>query len=65
MAELITNSVVYGAGLGTVRIRAESDRIVCEVHDGGLARHRITAEPRINHPGERYRSTSSPPLTGT
>ncbi|MFF4016515.1 hypothetical protein [Streptomyces sp. NPDC001843] len=39
MAELTTNSVVPGAGSGTLRIRAESDRIGCEVHDGGLAPH--------------------------
>ncbi|MFG2607138.1 anti-sigma factor RsbA family regulatory protein [Streptomyces sp. NPDC048514] len=35
VAELTTNSVVHGAGSGTLRIWAESDRIVCEVHDGG------------------------------
>ncbi|GHA69654.1 hypothetical protein GCM10010345_86460 [Streptomyces canarius] len=35
MAELTTDGVVRGAGSGTPRIRAESDRIVCEVHDGG------------------------------
>ncbi|WP_251091362.1 anti-sigma factor RsbA family regulatory protein [Streptomyces sp. Caat 7-52] len=35
VAELTTNSVVHGAGSGTLRIWAESDRIICEVHDGG------------------------------
>lgn len=35
VAELTINSVVHGAGPGALRIRAESDRIVCEVHDGG------------------------------
>ncbi|WP_439334052.1 hypothetical protein [Streptomyces griseofuscus] len=35
MAELTTNSVVHGAGSDTLRIGAESDRIVCEVHDSG------------------------------
>ncbi|MFE9476889.1 hypothetical protein [Streptomyces griseofuscus] len=35
MAELTTNSVVHGAGSDTLRIGAESDRIVCEVHDNG------------------------------
>ncbi|MFF4401672.1 hypothetical protein [Streptomyces sp. NPDC001480] len=42
--------MVHGAGSGTLRIWAESDRVVCEVHDGGLARRRITAGPRIDHP---------------
>ncbi|MFD8263776.1 ATP-binding protein, partial [Streptomyces griseoluteus] len=35
MAELTTNSVVHVAGSDTLRIGAESDRIVCEVHDSG------------------------------
>jgi anti-sigma regulatory factor (Ser/Thr protein kinase) len=35
VAELTTNSVVHGAGSGTLRIWTENDGVVCEVHDGG------------------------------
>lgn len=35
VAELTTNSVIHGAGGGTLRIWAEDERIVCEVHDAG------------------------------
>ena len=35
VAELTTNSVVHGAGSGTLRIWAESDHLACEVHDTG------------------------------
>ncbi|WP_371573125.1 anti-sigma factor RsbA family regulatory protein [Streptomyces sp. NBC_01314] len=35
VAELTTNSVVHGGGSGTLRIWAEGEQIVCEVHDRG------------------------------
>ena len=35
VAELTTNSVLHGGGSGTLRIWAEDERIVCEVHDHG------------------------------
>ncbi|MGW2072787.1 anti-sigma factor RsbA family regulatory protein [Streptomyces sp. NPDC001953] len=35
VAELTTNSVIHGAGSGTLRIWTEGVRIVCEVHDAG------------------------------
>ncbi|MDX3588811.1 sensor histidine kinase [Streptomyces europaeiscabiei] len=35
VAELTTNSVVHGGGSGTLRIWAEGEQIVCEVHDHG------------------------------
>ncbi|MGW2939000.1 anti-sigma factor RsbA family regulatory protein [Streptomyces sp. NPDC001156] len=35
VAELTTNSVLHGAGGGTLRIWAEGEQIVCEVHDAG------------------------------
>jgi anti-sigma regulatory factor (Ser/Thr protein kinase) len=35
VAELTTNSVIHGAGGGTLRIWAEGEQIVCEVHDAG------------------------------
>ncbi|MEW1648098.1 anti-sigma factor RsbA family regulatory protein [Streptomyces sp. NPDC091219] len=35
VAELTTNSVLHGGGCGTLRIWAEDERIVCEVHDRG------------------------------
>ncbi|MEU2114362.1 sensor histidine kinase [Streptomyces sp. NPDC016459] len=35
VSELTTNSVIHGGGSGTLRIWAESERIVCEVEDGG------------------------------
>ncbi|MET9843209.1 sensor histidine kinase [Streptomyces ossamyceticus] len=35
VAELTTNSVVHGGGSGTLRIWAEGEQIVCEVHDPG------------------------------
>ncbi|MEW2623409.1 ATP-binding protein [Streptomyces sp. NPDC048106] len=56
MAELTTNSVVHGAGSGALRIGTESDRIVCEVHDGGqlndplAARRPPPAARRPPHP---------------
>ncbi|MDQ1045257.1 sensor histidine kinase [Streptomyces sp. V4I2] len=34
-AELTTNSVVHGGGSGTLRVWAEDERVVCEVHDKG------------------------------
>jgi anti-sigma regulatory factor (Ser/Thr protein kinase) len=36
VAELTTNSVIHGAGGGTLRIWAEGEQVVCEVHDAGL-----------------------------
>lgn len=35
VAELTTNSVVHGGGLGTLRVWAEEGRVVCEVRDRG------------------------------
>ncbi|MFE9775745.1 anti-sigma factor RsbA family regulatory protein [Streptomyces sp. NPDC005931] len=35
VAELTTNSVVHGAGSGTLRLWTEDEHIVCEVHDTG------------------------------
>ncbi|MFI7406223.1 anti-sigma factor RsbA family regulatory protein [Streptomyces sp. NPDC049541] len=35
VAELTTNSVVHGAGGGTLRIWVEGEQVVCEVQDGG------------------------------
>ncbi|MGW9030080.1 anti-sigma factor RsbA family regulatory protein [Streptomyces sp. NPDC055722] len=35
VTELTTNSVLHGAGGGTLRIWAEGEQIVCEVHDAG------------------------------
>jgi anti-sigma regulatory factor (Ser/Thr protein kinase) len=35
VAELTTNSVIHGAGRGTLRIWAEDEQVVCEVHDAG------------------------------
>ncbi|GAA3801326.1 sensor histidine kinase [Streptomyces chiangmaiensis] len=35
VTELTTNSVIHGAGSGTLRIWTEGARIVCEVHDAG------------------------------
>ncbi|MET9801808.1 sensor histidine kinase [Streptomyces sp. NPDC006368] len=35
VAELTTNSVIHGAGHGTLRIWAEDGQVVCEVHDAG------------------------------
>jgi anti-sigma regulatory factor (Ser/Thr protein kinase) len=35
VAELTTNSVLHGAGGGTLRIWTEGEQIVCEVHDAG------------------------------
>ncbi|GHB34369.1 anti-sigma regulatory factor [Streptomyces viridiviolaceus] len=34
-AELVTNSVVHGAGSGMLRVWPEDGFVVCEVHDGG------------------------------
>jgi anti-sigma regulatory factor (Ser/Thr protein kinase) len=35
VAELTTNSVVHGAGAGSLRMWTEDDGVVCEVHDAG------------------------------
>ncbi|MFD5538400.1 anti-sigma factor RsbA family regulatory protein [Streptomyces sp. NPDC127079] len=55
VAELTTNSVVHGAGSGTLRIWAESDRIVCEVHDGGQLNDPLAGRrpPHPTRPGGR------------
>ncbi|MFF4037154.1 hypothetical protein [Streptomyces sp. NPDC001816] len=55
MAELTTDSVVHGAGSGTLRIGAESDRIVCEVHDGGQLNDPLVGRrpPHPTQPGGR------------
>ncbi|MER7476372.1 anti-sigma factor RsbA family regulatory protein [Streptomyces sp. NPDC126510] len=55
VAELTTNSVVHGAGSGTLRIWAESDRIVCEVHDGGQLTDPLAGRrpPNPTQPGGR------------
>ncbi|KOU56875.1 anti-sigma regulatory factor [Streptomyces sp. MMG1533] len=34
-AELTTNSVVHGGGFGTLRVWAEDEYVICEVHDKG------------------------------
>ncbi|GAA2314007.1 sensor histidine kinase [Streptomyces kunmingensis] len=36
VAELTTNSVVHAGGEGTLRIWAEDQHVICEVHDSGL-----------------------------
>ncbi|WP_055693794.1 anti-sigma factor RsbA family regulatory protein [Streptomyces prasinopilosus] len=55
VAELTTNSVVHGAGSGILRIWAEGDRIVCEVHDGGQLTDPLAGRRRPNptQPGGR------------
>ncbi|WP_435848028.1 ATP-binding protein [Streptomyces griseoluteus] len=45
----LTNSVVHGAGSDTLRIGAESDRIVCEVHDSGQLNDPLAGR-RPSHP---------------
>ncbi|MEU0061552.1 hypothetical protein [Streptomyces sp. NPDC006334] len=61
MAALTTNSVVHGAGSGALRIRAESDRIVCEVHDRGWLNDPLAARPIPRSPaaGGSYSSTNA------
>ncbi|MFE4968436.1 anti-sigma factor RsbA family regulatory protein [Streptomyces sp. NPDC056660] len=55
VAELTTNSVIHGAGSGTLRIWAESDRIVCEIHDGGQLTDPLAGRrpPHPTQPGGR------------
>ncbi|MER8001040.1 ATP-binding protein [Streptomyces sp. NPDC095613] len=55
MAELTTDSVVHGVGSDTLRIGAESDRIVCEVHDSGQLKDPLAARrpPHPTQPGGR------------
>ncbi|MFJ9038544.1 anti-sigma factor RsbA family regulatory protein [Streptomyces sp. NPDC102406] len=36
VAELTTNSVVHGGGEGVLRVWAQNQHVVCEVHDAGL-----------------------------
>ncbi|GGW09324.1 hypothetical protein GCM10018980_22550 [Streptomyces capoamus] len=59
MAELTTNSVVHGAGSDTLRIGAESGRIVCEVRDGRQLNDLLAARPIPRSPaaGDSYSST--------
>lgn len=54
-AELTTNSVVHGAGSGTLRIWPESDRVVLEVHDGGQLTDPLAGRrpPNPTQPGGR------------
>ncbi|MFI9648267.1 anti-sigma factor RsbA family regulatory protein [Streptomyces sp. NPDC052040] len=76
VAELTTNSVLHGAGGGTLRIWAERGRIVCEVHDAGrlidpLAGRRPQAPDRpggrglllVNHVAELVRVHTGDPGT--
>ncbi|MFK8907146.1 anti-sigma factor RsbA family regulatory protein [Streptomyces sp. YS-3] len=55
VAELTTNSIVHGAGWGTLRIWAENGRIVCEVHDGGQLTDPLAGRrpPHPTQPGGR------------
>jgi anti-sigma regulatory factor (Ser/Thr protein kinase) len=55
VAELTTNSVVHGAGSGTLRIWAESGQLVCEVHDGGRLTDPLAGRrpPNPTQPGGR------------
>ncbi len=55
VAELTTNSVVHGAGSGTLRIWAENGRTVCEVHGGGQLTDPLAGRrpPNPTQPGGR------------
>ncbi|QFQ94993.1 sensor histidine kinase [Streptomyces phaeolivaceus] len=55
VAELTTNSVVHGGGSGTLRIWAEGERVVCEVHDGGRLTDPMAGRrpPTRDQPGGR------------
>ncbi|MGV9930877.1 hypothetical protein ACWDY4_09880 [Streptomyces olivaceoviridis] len=54
MSEPTTGSVVHGAGSGTLWIWAESDRVVCEVHDGGRLNDPLGRRPpRPTQPASR------------
>jgi len=55
VAELTTNSVLHGGGSGTLRIWAEDERIVCEVHDRGRLTDPLAGRrpPARDQPGGR------------
>ncbi|WP_406130685.1 anti-sigma factor RsbA family regulatory protein [Streptomyces sp. NBC_00989] len=55
VAELTTNSVLHGGGSGTLRIWAEGERIVCEVHDRGRLTDPLAGRrpPSRDQPGGR------------
>ncbi|MFI5879617.1 anti-sigma factor RsbA family regulatory protein [Streptomyces sp. NPDC051554] len=55
VAELTTNSVLHGGGSGTLRIWAEDERIVCEVHDHGRLTDPLAGRrpPSRDQPGGR------------
>ncbi|MFG2373211.1 anti-sigma factor RsbA family regulatory protein [Streptomyces sp. NPDC048504] len=55
VAELTTNSVLHGGGSGTLRIWAEGERIVCEVHDHGRLTDPLAGRrpPSRDQPGGR------------
>ncbi|MDT0466568.1 anti-sigma factor RsbA family regulatory protein [Streptomyces gibsoniae] len=76
VAELTTNSVLHGAGGGTLRIWAEGGHVVCEVHDAGrlidpLAGRRPQAPSRpggrglllVNHVADLVRVHTGDPGT--
>jgi anti-sigma regulatory factor (Ser/Thr protein kinase) len=55
VAELTTNSVLHGGGSGTLRIWAEGEQIVCEVHDRGRMTDPLAGRrpPSRDRPGGR------------
>ncbi|MFG3205258.1 anti-sigma factor RsbA family regulatory protein [Streptomyces sp. NPDC048192] len=55
VAELTTNSVVHGAGGGTLRIWSEGEQVVCEVHDAGRLSDPLAGRrpPAPERPGGR------------
>ncbi|AKJ08507.1 anti-sigma regulatory factor [Streptomyces incarnatus] len=55
VAELTTNSVVHGAGGGTLRIWAEDKQVVCEVQDAGRLTDPLAGRrpPAPERPGGR------------
>ncbi|MGV9566740.1 anti-sigma factor RsbA family regulatory protein [Streptomyces sp. NPDC003480] len=76
VAELTTNSVLHGAGGGTLRIWTEDRQVVCEVHDAGrlvdpLAGRRPQAPSRpggrglllVNHVADLVRVHTGDPGT--
>ncbi|MEU6368663.1 anti-sigma factor RsbA family regulatory protein [Streptomyces sp. NPDC046931] len=76
VAELTTNSVIHGAGRGTLRIWLEGEHVVCEVHDAGrlidpLAGRRPQAPSRpggrglllVNHLADLVRMHTGDPGT--
>ncbi|MFJ8588879.1 anti-sigma factor RsbA family regulatory protein [Streptomyces sp. NPDC093595] len=55
VAELTTNSVIHGAGRGTLRIWDEGGQVVCEVHDSGRLTDPLAGRrpPPPHRPGGR------------